>query len=493
MEPYPGLGLVVVIAFVILTIAIVTSSCTDYTSKLRNEIVGYSEGMQVNMPQILEKTSLTQPQETKGYTTVADLPGAPIASLSSVSPLPFEDPALQKAPLSLLMELKTDMDGFTYNELPHLKDRSDPAIKLPLTRLKGDYQRIKDEIAVLTVNQGIQSQLTLDDIQTAAANLRFLQRTYRIFMANDMVPQVSTSLTQVGMQKIEGFADSPETLITKDELSTLSLKLGLEISRLGKSATTDPVVQARINVLTKMKQNVDDMLTSIKNKTLDPKKIPIKKSEYDNFLPSLGKTTSDITDITESGKNEKKGRFSKLMDELELNDDDAKNGLSVMYKYTYTSPNELAKEEAKAGQLEASRAILASGFLDTNYPLEGGAGGARGAFEQQIREMDLAGFTGKQVNSGSPMNPNGSPMNPKGSPGSFDWKERASSICENIKRANLKPSDYGCLPGGTTSVSSDFSWRGHTKMVCNRLSTHSDPATPEQMGCPPVSWKGWSQ
>jgi hypothetical protein len=229
MEPYPGLGLVVVIAFVILTLAIVTSSCTDYTSKLRNEILGYSEGMQVNMPASVEKASLTQPQEAKGYTSVAELPGAPVASLSSVSPLPFEDPVLQKAPLSLLMELKTDMDGFTYNELPHLKDKSDPAIKLPLTRFKGDYQRVKDEIAVLTVNEGIQSQLTLDDVQVAAANLRFLQRTYRIFMANDMVPRVSTPLTEVGMnsmQKVEGFTDSPATLITKDELSNLSLKLG---------------------------------------------------------------------------------------------------------------------------------------------------------------------------------------------------------------------------------------------------------------------------
>jgi hypothetical protein len=54
----------------------------------------------------------------------------------------------------------------------------------------------------------------------------------------------------------------------------------------------------------------------------------------------------------------------------------------------------------------------------------------------------------------------------------------------------MNPADYGSLDDGA-HVSQGYSWRGHAKMVCSRLSTHADPGIPEQMGCPPVSWRGW--
>ena len=74
--------------------------------------------------------------------------------------------------------------------------------------------------------------------------------------------------------------------------------------------------------------------------------------------------------------------------------------------------------------------------------------------------------------------------------GSFDWKGRAEAISDAIKRAGMNPSDYGCLEKGA-HVSAGYSWRGHAKMICSRLATNADPAIPEQMGCPPVSWRGW--
>ena len=64
------------------------------------------------------------------------------------------------------------------------------------------------------------------------------------------------------------------------------------------------------------------------------------------------------------------------------------------------------------------------------------------------------------------------------------------AIKKNIVAAGLNPGDYGCIGEGV-HVSENFSWRGHTKMVCSRLATNADPAIPEQMGCPPVSWRGW--
>ena len=79
-------------------------------------------------------------------------------------------------------------------------------------------------------------------------------------------------------------------------------------------------------------------------------------------------------------------------------------------------------------------------------------------------------------------------------PGHFDWRQRAKNIRESIRSRGLSPSDFGCLtPEQENSVSPTFSWRGYSKMVCNRLGTTMDPGLPEVCGCPPEGWLGWSQ
>jgi hypothetical protein len=74
--------------------------------------------------------------------------------------------------------------------------------------------------------------------------------------------------------------------------------------------------------------------------------------------------------------------------------------------------------------------------------------------------------------------------------GGSQREERLDVLEARIRSVGLNPEDYGCLVD-TSSVGKEFSWRGHAKMVCSRLSANADPGAPEQMGCPPVSWKGW--
>ena len=73
----------------------------------------------------------------------------------------------------------------------------------------------------------------------------------------------------------------------------------------------------------------------------------------------------------------------------------------------------------------------------------------------------------------------------------FDWKKRATSICEQVRLRGLDPEDFGCLAKGTI-MSPAYSWRGHTKMICGRLAATTDPALPVSCGCPPSNWKGWT-
>jgi hypothetical protein len=473
-----GLGIIVVMSFVVLTIAIFISTCTDWS--YTEECFKGSQGQ------------------------VADLPAAS-ASLAENNSLPYNDPAEEKSMTQMLTVLKADMDGFSSSELPGLMEvgKNDPSVKLPVTRFKGDYQRVKDELLTVKNNPGLEPQITIDDVQEIAANLRFLQRTYRTYSASNMVPPpvggvstVGEGFSKEGFSNPEGFTDTP---ITVDQLNTLSTKLSVEIARLLASGSTDPVIKARTSAFTKVRQSIDDINSRIKNGTLDPKAIPIMTKDYQNFLPALGSNSAGIAGILSASGN---STLSSLFNSYDMGDisgsevaaalferyaDELLKGLSYKVTVGYTSPNDVSKEQAIASAWSSKRAFAAldtqGGTLsEANGILHPGLDGFRGDFDKTVRSLDLVGFS----DSGSVRPPAKAPTEI----GSFDWKERADQITENIRRARLNPADYGCLARGA-QVSADYSWRGHAKMVCSRLATNADPGIPEQMGCPPVSWKGW--
>ena len=369
-----------------------------------------------------QATPLKKPTNTP---QVADLPRAPVNNLAENNSLPYNDPALEKGTSKMLLQLKGDMDGFYTSELPGLVSvgSNDPSITLPLTRFRGDYQRVKDEVLVIGANPGLQPQMTIEDIEIIAANLRFLQRSYRTYSDNQMLPAPTTDLSKVGTSngregfQSQGHTEIPyEPMITPAQLQILSQKVALEIGRLLSSGTVDPVIQARAGIFTKIRQSIDDMIVRVNNGSLAPSDIPIKVKDYENFLPTFGSSSGPIANL-----------------------------FTPVSVYSPSSANQ------EKPQID----VRAAPVIDA----------PRGEFEQTISTLDNK------------------------TPG-FNWKRRAEEITENIRRAEMNPDDFGCMKRGV-QVSKDFSWRGHTKMVCSRLSTALDPGIPEQMGCPPVSWKGW--
>ena len=467
-----GLGIIVVVSFVILTIAIFTSTCTDW---------------------------LYKKECFADVTGISDLPSAPITGLAENNALPAKDPAMEKTTMHMLSVLKGDMDGFASAELPKLMEigGNDPSIKLPVTRFRGDYQRVKDELMTIKNNPGVEPHIMVDDLQEMASNLRFLQRAYRTYSGSNMVPPPLAGLSKVGEDDIiaEGFTSGgskDNTPISVDELNTLSTKLSVEVARLSASGSTDPVINARKNAFTKIRQTIDEINTRVKSGTLAAKDIPIMKKDYQNFLPALGSNSAGIAGLLSKSGNT---TFSSLFNSYDVGDisgsevaaalfekyaDDLLKGLSYRVTVSYTSPSDVSKEQAIASAWSAKQAFAAIKRQDSL--LHPGIDGYRGEFDKAVRSLDVAGFE----NSSSVRPPSSAPN----TVGSFDWKERAEQITENIRRARLNPADYGCLAKGT-QVSSDYSWRGHSKMICSRLATHADPGIPEQMGCPPVSWKGW--
>lgn len=500
-----GKGLLVIVAFIILIVAILTyTSCKcegfsdieHWDSSTSMPQTSMPTQPQVNVPVVGPGVENIKPNLLPGYTNIADLPSAPVNTLAQTNSLPYQDPALEKATRQMLNELKQDMDGFSAYEAPYLQERSDPAVKLPLVRFQGDYQRVKDEISVVTQNPSLQPQLTILDINDIGANLRFLQRTYRVYANNQMVPQPRQQVSE-GFHDISGVRSDSQPIST-DQLMVLNQKLAVEITRLQASGTNDPVLQARVNVFTNIKQSIDSMITSIQNGTMDPATIPIYVKDYNTFLPALGDSSAGI-----SGLLSKSGypTLSSLFNAYDAGDisgsqiasqlfqtyaDSLFKGMSYKVDLSYTSPNEVAVRQAEA--VTASAAATAgsvspsiqyssyapsfgnNSLVSTNHPLT--MFGSRGGFDAKIRLMDIANFNDTSA-------------------GGFDWKKLSDSIARNVGNMGLNTEDFGIM-NDTSSVGPNFSWRGYTKMVCSRLATHSDPAVPEQCGCPPVSWKGWS-
>jgi len=504
-----GLGLLVVVSFVLLTIAIITNTCTDWT---------YKEGFQGSLGREgPPPTSLTQRAASAAAslaqepTGISDLPSAPIVGLAENNPLPYQDPAQQKGSKQMLAMLKADMEGFAASELPGLKSvgSSDPSVSLPITRFNGDYQRVKDEVAAIKNSPGLQPQLAVDDIQDMASNLRFLQRQYRTYAGSKMVDEPAAPLSSVGLAATEGFTSTSDTRITVDQLKDLSPKLSVEIVRLQKSGTNDPVVKSRVNVFTSMLQFVNNIKSRIDNGTLKAADIPIKLTDYQNFLPALGTNSGGIGKLmSASGLSSLSSLFNaydagdisgaKVAEALfEKYADEILKGMSYNLTFSYTSPSEVAKEQAIASGWNAKNAY-------SSFAKQGG-GVSSGALSQQGAELPgdvmdglLDGFSGERDKIRGEFEEKIQQLSELSRPpsqaptqiGKFDWKVRAEAITENIRKAGMNPDDFGCLGRGA-QVSKDYSWRGHAKMVCSRLATHADPGIPEQMGCPPVSWKGW--
>jgi hypothetical protein len=734
-----GLGLLVVMAFIILIIVIFDKQSCPSGNCVREGFSSasqdpywdsYASKPQTSMPTQPTltmpvvgpaATNVTKKKEPTGYTGVSDLPSAPVANLGEVNSLPYQDPRFEKVSTQMLRQLKQDMDGFAANEMPELKDRSDPAVKLPLTRFQGDYQRVKDELVVVDRTPGFQSQLAVEDLNEMAANLRFLQRTYRLYSANEMVPAPEGGLSKVGVEPVEGFTsgslsdgfavnensgcsitpvslstclvgrnlikianaifvaygrkvaginagsrqevlqrigapseftplmsierlsansaeasqyisnrdlyiksrgldifdrniiksyidsivynaspldkeaykslaqfsavdyintkynlgvtsatisqapeetipnsppafnpqivessalykkyiptsssssnrtpstrpsyptDPAEQPISVTELNILRQKIAVEILRLQASGTTDPVLAARVNVFKKIQTAVEDIATQVQNGAMRPEEIPIRKRDYDKFLPALGDQSAGVAGLLSSTGYPSLSSLFNAYDRGDVTGpqltqnlfqhyaDSLLQGLSYKLDISYTSPNEVAARQAEATKAAADVANAAwpqpgvgnqifaglSGAFQTTHPMT--FDGARGAFDAYTRQLDMQGFQG-ELELGSQGLPDGTYARQTIMPNSaaaanFDWKGRAQTICDNVKKMGLNPADFGCQtnPQGSAQ-NADFSWRGYAKMVCNRLKTVMDPGVPEQVGCPPDSWKGW--
>jgi hypothetical protein len=396
---------------------------------------------------------------------------APIGQTSDVTSRPFQDPALDKSKYVILYALLQDMHGFKAFELENLEDTSDPAISLPLNTFRGDLQRVEDEVAFLNRNPGIDTTLTVEDVNEIRVNLTYLQKKARYMNTG----------------AIEGFEDatvSPKA--TLDDLKATNTKISTEIARLQASGTTDPSFQARVNILTKIQQQIGNYITQLENNTLEPADVPITKEDLRKFLPQISNPSSPVTQFLNS--IQAPSSVSNLFPAYVGGDisgaalanvllQNYGKGLSwdINMKYSAPGGSNLKATTNVPGTQGSQGQQFQLGSPQLQMPPS-----TRGAFDQAIAQIQKGETSGVR------------PTLPEPPTQQFNWKDRASQICESVRLRGLDPADFGCLDN-LSKVGQDFSWRGYAKMVCNRLKTTMDEGLPETCGCPPVDWPGWKQ
>ncbi len=303
---------------------------------------------------------------------------------------------------------------------------------------------------------------------------------------------------------------------TKAQLNDFYNRLSGEISKLSATNNSDPIMQARIRNLTAIKNSVGDLIDYMKGGTLSANDVPLTKCDIDSSLPVLGNPQAPLPSIlTNLGMpsgllnafpgglsmgdsqtiKQLSGVFDKYMDTLTKG-----ASWNFGFEVNYDSPRALEIMEAQQKEAEAIGSMFSKPWrIDVTGLNPSGVPGMEanssfnfepaGPYNKQakanldgndvIRETGLPGFNRGQ----------GAPIAPK--TGNFEWKQRAKSICEQVRLRGMNPADFGCRADVYEDADPNFSWRGYTAMLCSRLETTMDPGLPVTVGCPPSNWPGW--
>jgi hypothetical protein len=449
------------------------------------------------------------------------LPFGPYGQMASVGAFQYQDPAMMPAELTQMKKINEDLRAFLAFEGVHLANSSDPTVSLPLTQLRADSRKLQEEVSVLDKNPGVQSQLTQQSLADIDGALSFLQKKVRLFETAGVVSGGSEGFQNMGNKSnthskiakspkdvvkvigkavAEGDNRSPKakegekTKATKKDLELLQTKTYAAILTLSASGTVDPVVQARIKRLQEMYTALSDMITKLNKGQWTQKDIPVFKEDIQEVLPNLAKPQRDVKDVFSQGNGKKLNAIEEQLSGL-VGVDNAQDVFKNlkergMFRISMDLGYNVAGGSSKDPTYKRKLDLQGDGTMRTSHGMHPHTTGNRRGDEKVSSNESLHTDTAfDSVSLGMDDNAIARSSQPKAS--HFDWKKRATTICEQVKLRGLDPLDFGCIAKDSL-MSPAYSWRGHAKMVCGRLGTTMDPDLPVVCGCPPQKWKGWS-
>jgi hypothetical protein len=359
-----------------------------------------------------------------------------------------------------------------------------------LKRLQEDADQI---IAQLNAKKLTPAKIPVYSIDIQQG-LAFLGKTDKSTSVNVPVPKGSSELR----------SDKRASL---KQLQDFQIKVVVEIQRLSASGTSDPVIVARIKVLQKIRADVDQVIDRLQKRMITPQTVPIFASDLERALPVLGKASAPLPTLLKgqglpgilsslfpgglsAGDSEQlaqtnnivKGYMKKFFDG---------SSWSMSYRYDNPDVEKMRLDTAKKTH-EFIRELKDLNGLGAGIPGVTSCGAdpvEKSDTKAQNESPVTSNNTRKDYDAGLP-GASSTTIKSNCEPSQMDWKKRNKEIVEQIRKRGLNPMSFGALPD-KTEVSSEFSWRGHTNMMCMRLNTTTDPGLATSVGCPPETWVGW--
>ena len=533
---------------VILMLSIAYSSSKEgFTSGLNSSLTTKNEGTPSNCnSQQSAHLSSTSPQVPIAQLGVgnlepspapaSDLPSAPVGFISKEVPNPYRNPTNEPAKYIRLLAVKEDLQAFFGFESGSLGEKSDPAIQIPLTRARADMNELIDIQSVMERNPGLQSRINNKQLDDIKSNLNYLRQTSRDLEA-------STS-------GVEGFSNNVITKpkrATLKELQAFQIKVVVELKRLGASGTSDPLVQGRINTLTNIKNELDDVIMKLETGEITPETVPIYQDDIVKSLPILGQPNKPLPTILNkfSLPPAIASLFPGGMSPRDSEQATQINSLAAGYmknlfegaswgvnlNFEYDNPNKkkglkkIGSNKTGSNKTGLKKTGLKktgsnktgsnkTGTLNTRLYKKGspkrgsqrstdsyrknpkaikhvvtyGIPGVNKCVQPIHEPTQIHHKTDSSHTSGLPGVSNRIYSPPKA--GEFDWEKRSKEILKQVKKRGLNPVQFGAIPDNV-EVSDEFSWRGYARMICLRLNTTTDPGLAFSCGCPHEDWEGW--
>jgi len=380
----------------------------------------------------------------------SDIPSAPAGFHSKESPNPYRNPTLEPAKYIRILAVKEELQAFFGFQAHSLEDTSDPITQIPLTRARADLSELIDVQSVIERNPGLASRINNKQLDDIKSNLNYLQSILYDLQANGLIK--------------EGFKnpkskDSPRATIR--DLQTFQIKLVVELKRLEASGTSDPLTKARINSLTVIKKDLDDVISKIEKGFYKPDTVPIFKSDIQNSLPLLGNLNKPlpkllnnyslppaIASLFPGGLSPKDNeQASQINNIVKGYMKQLTEGVSWGINIQYDNPN-TKKLYPPPDYTSNNSYTKTSGIPGLDNKTEFKFSGAKTTISTDNTKSPLDYKTNMKYTEGLPGSTNYRTF-PDPIAGHLDWKKRSSDIVSQIKKRGLDPKQFGAMPSNT--------------------------------------------
>ena len=486
--------------FVVLLVLYTAINLTERQDGFEGQVPLMTDS-QIKIPDGIPTPVTLRPGTSDGVKP-ANLPGplptAPYQQIARNSPYPYQNPALQRTTRQRILNALQNFQGFLGFQAQELDNNADPNIQLPLQMARSDFKRLNAEANVLQRNPGLPPQLTELDIAQMNDNLAYLQREAELIGANRPFQSPAHDIDLEGFQDqqpLPPMATESQQPASEQDLQAFSSRIQGEVMRLSASGTTDPVVQARVGNLTKMKTGIDEIVQQLQTGAMLPLEVPIMSSEIQNALPVLSKVSEPLPQLL--NRLQLPAGLANMLPSSVTRDPATTRQIgtllnryaqsflegasaSMSFNVDYTPPS------MRQGVTDDSSNGSKSTVADTGFP-------SATDLDQVADDPSLTSIQAPQATTDPyASDPRAEGRTPPTS--SFDWKTRARQITAQIKRRGMDPTDFGALyeEDLLRTAPPDFSWKGYTQMICTRLRTVDMDKMDEMCGCPPSAWKGWN-